>query len=235
MAIFLAKRQKTPGFPKTSGIIISLASMGLLVMRVVHGHVVFRSVGLGGNHEAMAAETIASLNEQYLRSLNTVFIFAAIAAVLSFCFIYFSFRFSKPSAFSTSLVMSISGVIGLAGGLIGILYGQNAGSGIPLAAAWAALAFGVMLVVGIAGLSKRRSISARAIWGFVQLVIFTFCMLQTVYYAYSAMVRGMFFNDGPFIWITALCGILAVCTPMSAFYISGIGFAKESAKKPVGE
>jgi hypothetical protein len=212
-----AKRQKTAVFSKTSGFIISIASAGLLVMRIVHGHVAFRSVGLG-NYEVMPPETIAGIQEQYLRSLYTLFIFTAIAAILSFCYVYFSFRFRKPSSLNVSKVIVIFGFLGLAGGFIGIFQGGNVGKGIPPVAIWVAVAFGVMLFVGIIGLSGSRNPSLHAMWGFAQLAIFTFCMLQAIYYAYSAMVQGTFFHNGPFVWITVLSAILAISAPLSAFY-----------------
>jgi hypothetical protein len=215
--VFFANKQRTYGFSRTSGIIVSLLSAGLLVMRIVHGHIIFRSVNQT-NYEIVGPGTVVNLQEQYLHSLFIVFVFTAIAAILSFCYIYFSFRFDKPSSLKATKVMVSSGILGLVCGFTGIYYGWNSGKGIPLVAAWLVAAFGVMLIVGIVGLSKRRKRSTRIKWGIFFFFFFTFCILQTIYYAYSAMVQGSFFRDGPFIWITILSGILAVSIPLSAFY-----------------
>lgn len=213
----LARRKDAAWFYRASGIITPFISAGMLLTRIVHGFVIFRSVGLDSSN-GIQPETVVMLQEKHSRSLYAVFVFAAIAIILSFCNICFSPGAGKQSSYSAGKVMGFIGINGLIGSLCGILFGKNAGDMVPLAAAWALVAFVVMLAAWIAGLSKRRSLSARVIWGFAQLFVFTFCMLQTVYYAYSAIIKDAFFKEGPFIWITVLLCIFAVSIAPSANY-----------------
>ena len=213
--VSLASRGGAAKYYKFLGIVTAAASSGMLAMRIIHRHVIFSSVDMFST-ETMLPETIVKLREQYSRSLYPLFIFAAMSALLSFFYIYGSARFGKLSKFNAGKAMAAAGIPGLTVSLYGAFFGQNAGKRVPMVAAWAAVAFGVMLVSGIAGLSKRRRPSTRAIWGFAQLAVFTLCILQTIYYAYSAMVQGALFYTGSLIWITVLSGVLAVSTILSA-------------------
>jgi len=232
VGFLIASRTRIAGLSKVLGIGISVASASLLALRIAHSHVVFRSVTLG-NYKNMAPETVWALRSEYLQSIYILFVFAGLAAILSFGYISFSLKLSKPASSNAGKIMVVFGVFGLAGSLAGVFRGQSAGSGVPLVAAWAAVAFGVTLIVGIAGLSKRRSPSARAIWGLVQLFAFTFCILLTIYCAYSAMLQSEFFRDGPFIWIAALSCVLAIFTPLTAFYVSGATFLNSAEQSHI--
>ena len=226
LGILLSRRKGSAWFYKMSGTMAAILSAGLLVTRIIHEHVIFKSVGLDSYAEVLP-EAITHLQEQYSRSLYAVFVFTAIAAMLSFCYIYFSFRFGKVSSFNAGKAMVATAALGSLFSLCGVLFGQDAGIKVPLIAAWAMAAFIVMLVIGAVGLDRRRSPTVRAILGFAQLVIFTFCMLQTIYYAYSATVQGEFFRDGPFFWITALAGVFAISTALSSFYMADAVFLKK--------
>ena len=182
--------------------------------------VIFWTVN-AADYEIMFPETIIKLREQYSRSLYPLFIFAAISALLSFCYIFGSTKSRKSPTSNAGKAMLAIGVSGFACSLCGIFFGRYAGENVPLVATWAAISFGFMLVSGIVGLSRRRSPSFRTYWGFAHLAVFTFCMLQTIYYAYSAVVQGVFFYYGSFIWITVLSGTIAVSTILSASYIAG--------------
>jgi len=217
VGIRLARVKRAARFYNISGVITSFVSAALLVVRIVHGHVAFKSVGFD-SQGAVVISTAEMLQEQYLRSLYAVFILTAITAILSFCYIYFSFNAKYMPSFHTGKAMIFISILGLTGSLCGILFGSSAGIKVPLVATWTLFAFVVMLTVGIAGLSRRRSPFARIIWGLVQFSVFTFCMLQTIYYAYSAVLQGAFMQNGQFIWITALSAILATSTILSAYY-----------------
>jgi len=227
VGIFLSRRKGAALFYRITGVITAILSSGLLLTRIVHGHVVFRSVGLG-NTNAMLQETVMRLQEQHAQSLYILFILTAIAAVLSFSYIYYSSRFGKVLPINVGKAMIITGILGLTGSICGIVFGQGAGERIPLVATWAMIAFIAMLTAGIAGSFRRRSPHARAIWGFAQLAVSTFCMLQTIYYAYSAIVRGGFFSDGQFIWLAALSGVFAISTVLSAYYMSDAAILKKT-------
>ena len=220
LGISLSRRSGAVGFYRYSGKIISVASAGLLLIRIVHDHVVFISSG-EIDYETMLPETIAGLQEQYSRSLYPLFIMAAIAAVLSVCYIIGSAQPARTSSSSARTPMVVIGILGFVVSLCGIFFGKYSGDGVPLVASWSAVAFGAMSAAGIAGVSKRRSRAARTIWGVAQLAVFTFSMLQTIYYAYFALLQGRFFIVGPFIWLTVLTGLFAASTVQSAIYISG--------------
>ena len=209
------------GFYKISGIVSSVSTSSLLVVRIVYRHVEFLSVG-GGNQKSFIPETSIMFQEQYLRSLYPIFIFAAMTTVLSFFCIYGSTRLGKASHLNAGKAMTVAGICGFSGSICGMLFGKYAGEMIPLVAAWSAVAFGVMTAVGIVGLSNRQNASVRAFLGLAQLTVFTLCMLQTIHHAYSAIVHGCFFNNLSFVMIAVLAGTLAVSTILSAFYISDI-------------
>ena len=220
VGIRLAKSRSASNFFKTSGVVTAAASSGVLILRIIHKHVIFISVGTA-NSRSLLPDAVALIQEQFSRSLYPLFIFTAISAVLSFCHIFGSDRPDKQSALNAYKAMIIVGTSGLAASICGMLFWQNTGTRIPQVAAWAAFAFGVMLISGIAGASGRIRHPARTIWGFAHFAVFSFCMLQTIYYAYSAMVQGTLFYFGSFIIIAVLTGVLAVSTILSAFYIPG--------------
>ena len=219
VGIRLVRLRGALNFYKLSGILTAIASSGALILRIIHKHVIFMSADTV-NHRSMLPETVMKIQEQFSRSLYSLFIFAAISAVLSFCQILGSTRSDKPSTLNAGKAMIIIGISGFAVSLCGTLFGQYAGNRIPLVAAWAAVAFGVMLVSGIAGSSRRIRPTVRSIFGFTHFTVFSLCMLQTIYYAYSALVQGTLFPYGSFIMIAALSGILAVSTILSAFYVA---------------
>ena len=217
-------------FYKMSGVVTAVVASVLLVIRIVYAHIVFMSVG-GGNQKDVIPETVFMFQKQYLQSLYPIFIFAAISTAISFFYLYGSAQFCKPSRFNKGKALIVTGSSGFIGSIYGIIFGRYAAERIPAIAVWAAIAFGYMLVVGIAGASKRRKPSARAILGLSQIIIFTFCMLQTIYYAYAAVINGEFFYNVPFVWITVLSGSLAVSTIVSALYVSDALIANTPSKK----
>ena len=219
VGIRLSRLRGASNFYKISGVITAITSSGVLILRIIHKHVIFMSADTV-NSRAMLPETIMKIQEQFSRSLYPLFIFAAISAVLSFCQILGATRPDKPSTLNAGKAMLIVGISGFAVSLCGIFFGQYAGNRIPLVAAWAAVAFGVMVISGIAGSSRRIRPTVRSIFGFTHFTVFSLCMLQTIYYAYSALVQGTLFPYGSFIMIAALSGILAVSTILSAFYVA---------------
>lgn len=230
LGFFLARWRGAAVFYRIFSFVITITSSALLVMRIIHGHVVFKSVG-GIDYESMPVETILNLQKNYSQSLYPMFIMTAIAALISLFFFLGSARFGKQTAFNAVKAMIVLGIAGVVCSFTGVLFGGRAGESVPLVSIWTIAAFITMLVTGIAGLSKHRSPSARIAWGIAQFSVFTFCMLQAIHYSYSATAQGTFFYSGPFLLITALSGLLAVSTILSAVYMSGAVFILESGDK----
>jgi len=228
LGIGLARRRNAVNFYKVSGIIMAFVSSGALVMRIIYEHVIHRSYSETGL-ERMLPEAITQLREQHSRSLYPMFIIAAVTLILSFFYIYGSTRFKKTQRYRSSRVMIIVGIPACLGSLFGVFFGRNEGELVPFVATWATITLAGMVAVGFAGLSWRRHPFTREIWGYAYLSFFTFFMLQTIYYAYSAMLQKSLFYYGSFIWIAVLACILAVSTVMTAFYMSGTALKGKSA------
>ena len=219
LGAILSGKQGARLFYKISGVLAAFASSGSLALRIVHEHVIIRSPARSADGVLLSG-SIVRLNDNYPQDMYILFIFAAITAALSFCYIYYSS--SAPGKYlprSSGTLMIVIGLIGFACGISGVVFGSGAGEGVPRAAVWASIAFGTMFATGIAGISKRRKSAARAAWRLIHLIVFTLCTLQAIFYSYSAIVKGTFFRNGPFIWIAALSCVLAASTVMSAHYI----------------
>jgi len=213
---------------KAFGIMTAVASSVLISIRLAHEYVVFRAGT--GNQLSVINESTHGFHDEFLKSLYPLFIIAAIAGTFAFCYIFFSSRIggsgkSLPS--TTGLAMTAIGTLGFVLGFFGLLYGQYLGVGVSLVAGWSVVAFGVMLVAGGVGLSKLCTPTVRLVLGLVQFAVFTFCMLQTIYYAYSATIHGTFVYRGQFMVITAITCILAIATVLSGFYMTSSEVTKK--------
>ena len=217
--ICLSGRRRATKLGKFSGVAAVIFIAALLFMRIAHGYVAYRSSGL---YSEMGRQN------QFARSLYPVFVFTAISSVLSACYIFGAARFGRRRLFHAGKAMIITGLVCFAVCVGGIIFGRLLDDGVPLVAAWAAVAFGTMPVAGVAGLSRRRGRVARFVWGLSQYVVFVLCMLQSIFYAYSTIVLGIrtvrwtLLLYWPFAMVLLLCGVFAFSTTLSAYYMTGL-------------
>jgi len=145
--------------------------------------------------------------------------------------------------------MTILGMLGLVISLAGLFVSRYFAEDIPRIAGWSMVAFAVLTTTGIAGSLQRSQPAARAVWGIAHLAVFTFTILQTIYYAYSSIISGTLFFFGlnfdmdsatiieiviqysPFVVILALLCVFAVSTILSPVYIAGIPAVRHRVKR----
>jgi len=230
VGVCLARRRSAANVYRVFGVLTAVVSAGLLLLRIVD---VYFSSRYAIFHYGSVIQGF------YSRAMYPVFVFTALTSVLAACYIYGSYRHGRPPFYNAGKTMIILGIIGIVISICGIVLGQYLSEAIPMVAVWALVASIVPVITGLAGLSKRRSRTARFVWGIVNLVVFTFVILQTIFYAYSTILLDTFsyffplydmssftivelvISFWPFLLVLILTSVFAISTILSTVYMVG--------------